>query len=235
MIFQDPMTYLNPVIPVGNQITESLILHQQLSKSTATEQVIDLLQRVGIPEPKKRFGQYPHQLSGGMRQRVMIAMALACNPKILIADEPTTALDVTIQAQITDLVKKLRDQFGMSIIWITHDLGIIAGLADRVIVMYAGFIVEIASVQELYEKPCHPYTLGLLESLPRLDLVDKKRLRTIQGLPPVLNMEPIGCPFAPRCAYAFNLCSQNPKLRVIDNEHSAACWWNLAEGRTWDG
>ena len=234
MIFQDPMTYLNPVIPVGDQIAESLILHRGMNKASARVQVIDLLRRVGIPEAEKRFGQYPHQLSGGMRQRVMIAMALACNPKILIADEPTTALDVTIQAQIIDLVKNLRDQFGMSIIWITHDLGIVAGLADRVMVMYAGFVVETALVRDLYEKPSHPYTLGLLDSLPRLDTVDQKRLRTIQGLPPILEMQPLGCPFAPRCEDAFARCQQNPVLRQITQNHSIACWWDLAGGKVWD-
>ena len=169
MIFQDPMTSLNPVLTVNRQVSEPLILHLGMTKKDAEERVVELLQLVGIPEPEKRLSQYPHQFSGGMRQRVMIAMALACNPQILIADEPTTALDVTIQAQIIDLVKKLREEIGMSVIWITHDLGVVAGMAQRVIVMYAGFIIEEASVKDLYTNPTHPYTLGLLNSLPRLD------------------------------------------------------------------
>jgi oligopeptide transport system ATP-binding protein len=166
-----------------------------------------------------------------MRQRVMIAIALACNPQILIADEPTTALDVTIQAQIVDLVKKLRDEIGMSIIWITHDLGIVAGLAQRVLVMYAGYIIEEANVKDVYASPQHPYTLGLLKSLPRLDVSERQRLVTIPGLPPLLFQEPVGCPFAPRCPFVFDRCADNPPLLDVGIDHRAACWWNVNEGK----
>jgi oligopeptide transport system ATP-binding protein len=231
MVFQDPMTSLNPVLTIGKQVGEPLMLHLGMSKKEAQERVIELLRLVGIPEAEKRLEQYPHQFSGGMRQRVMIAMALACNPQILIADEPTTALDVTIQAQIVDLVKKLRDELGMSIIWITHDLGIVAGLAQRVIVMYAGYIIEEADVKEVYAHPQHPYTLGLLHSLPRLDSAERRRLTDIPGVPPVLLQEPVGCPFAPRCPFVFDRCKQNPPLLEVGVEHRAACWWNVSEGR----
>ncbi len=231
MVFQDAMTSLNPVITIGKQVAEPLMLHMGMNKSEAFQRVVELLQLVGIPEPEKRLDQYPHQFSGGMRQRVMIAMALACNPQILIADEPTTALDVTIQAQIVDLVKKLRDEIGMSIIWITHDLGIIAGLAQRVIVMYAGYVIEEANVKDVYAKPQHPYTLGLLRSLPRLDDTERHRLATIQGQPPLLFQEPVGCPFAPRCPFVFDRCAENPPLMDVDIDHRAACWWNIAEGK----
>jgi oligopeptide/dipeptide ABC transporter ATP-binding protein len=231
MIFQDPMTSLNPVLNIGRQISESLMLHMGLGKKKAEERAVELLRLVGIPSAEDRLDQYPHQFSGGMRQRVMIAMALACNPRILIADEPTTALDVTIQAQIVELVKKLRDEIGMSVIWITHDLGIVAGIAHRVIVMYAGFIIEVASVKDLYTHPAHPYTLGLLNSLPRLDSDERKRLTDIQGLPPLLLEQPVACPFRPRCTYAFERCKENPALFDVGEGHSAACWWNIAEGR----
>ena len=231
MVFQDPMTSLNPVITIGKQVAESLILHMGMNKHEALQRVVELLQLVGIPEPEKRLDQYPHQFSGGMRQRVMIAIALSCNPQILIADEPTTALDVTIQAQIVDLVKKLRDEIGMSIIWITHDLGIVAGLAQRVLVMYAGYIIEEANVKDVYARPQHPYTLGLLKSLPRLDASDRQRLITIPGLPPLLFQEPVGCPFAPRCPFVFDRCAQNPPLMDVGIEHRAACWWNVDEGK----
>jgi oligopeptide transport system ATP-binding protein len=231
MVFQDPMTSLNPVLTIGKQVSEPLMLHLGMNKKEAEERVIELLRLVGIPEAEKRLAQYPHQFSGGMRQRVMIAMALACNPQILIADEPTTALDVTIQAQIVDLVKKLRDEIGMSIIWITHDLGIVAGLAQRVIVMYAGFIIEEAQVKELYAHPQHPYTLGLLNSLPRLDSNEHQRLTDIPGMPPQLLQEPIGCPFAPRCPFVFDRCKENPPLLEVAVDHRAACWWNVNEGR----
>ena len=203
MIFQDPMTSFNPVLTVEKQVSEPLMLHLGMSKSQARERVVELLEMVGIPEAEKRLADYPHQFSGGMRQRVMIAMALTCNPKILIADEPTTALDVTIQAQIVDLVKRLRDEFGMSIIWITHDLGVVARLAQRVIVMYAGYIIEEAPVKELYPNPLHPYTLGLLNSLPRVDVGERQRLTAIQGRPPLLYKKPTICPFAPRCNYSM--------------------------------
>jgi oligopeptide transport system ATP-binding protein len=231
MVFQDPMTSLNPVLTVGKQVSEPLMLHLGMNKKEADDRVMELLRLVGIPEPEKRLDQYPHQFSGGMRQRVMIAMALACNPQILIADEPTTALDVTIQAQIVDLVLKLRDELGMAIIWITHDLGIVAGLAQRVLVMYAGFIIEEAKVKELYTNPTHPYTLGLLNSLPRLDSQEHQRLTDIPGLPPLLLRQPVGCPFAPRCPYVFERCQENPPLMEVGVEHLSACWWNVKEGR----
>ncbi len=231
MIFQDPMTSLNPVLTIGMQITEALTLHLGMNKKQARERAAELLDMVGIPEARQRLDAYPHEFSGGMRQRAMIAMALSCNPQFLIADEPTTALDVTIQAQIIDLVKKLRDKLGMAIIWITHDLGIVAGLVDRVLVMYAGFIVEKAPVKELYANPRHPYTVGLLHSLPR---VDKKggseRLIPIAGLPPDLVGLPKGCPFAPRCVYAQDRCwVENPTLREVGTKHEIACWVNIQE------
>jgi oligopeptide transport system ATP-binding protein len=231
MIFQDPMTSLNPVLTIEKQVSEPLVLHLGMTKKEAEDRVIELLRLVGIPEAESRLEQYPHQFSGGMRQRVMIAMALACNPQILIADEPTTALDVTIQAQIIDLVKHLRDELGMSVIWITHDLGIIAGLAQRVIVMYAGYIIEEASVKDLYGKPQHPYTLGLLKSLPRLDSSVHTRLTDIPGLPPLLLEQPVGCPFAPRCPFVFERCVENPPLLDVGVNHRSACWWNVDEGR----
>src|SRR5439155_17963579 len=192
MIFQEPMTSLNPVLTIGQQLAESLVLHMGMNNSQAKQRSGELLQLVGIPEPFRRLDDYPHQFSGGMRQRVMIAMGLSCNPQLLIADEPTTALDVTIQAQILDLVKKLKKDIGMSMIWITHDLGVVAGLADRVNVMYAGLIVETAAVKEIYANPRHPYTLGLLNSIPRLDQGRKAKLSPIEGLPPDLIAYPKG-------------------------------------------
>ncbi|GAB4520771.1 MAG: ABC transporter ATP-binding protein [Anaerolineae bacterium] len=225
MIFQDPMTSLNPVLTIGQQVGEALQLHLGMSKQQARERSIELLEMVGIPDAAKRIDDYPHQFSGGMRQRVMIAMGLSCNPQILIADEPTTALDVTIQAQIIDLVKRLRSEVGMAIIWITHDLGVVAGLAERVIVMYAGYIIEEAGVFDLYENPRHPYTLGLLRSIPRLDEVRKEKLQPIEGLPPDLLDPPKGCPFAPRCSYRVDHCDEErPPLTVIDRGHRVACW-----------
>jgi oligopeptide transport system ATP-binding protein len=200
MIFQDPMTSLNPVLTIGRQITESLELHLHMNKEQARKRAVQLLEMVGIPGADSRLDDYPHQFSGGMRQRVMIAMGLSCDPQLLIADEPTTALDVTIQAQIVDLVRRLQDELGMAIIWITHDLGVVAGMADRVLVMYSGFIVEEGNVNDLYAHPRHPYTLGLLRSIPRLDLGRQKRLIPIDGLPPDLLEPPTHCPFAPRCA-----------------------------------
>ncbi len=233
MVFQDPMTSLNPVLTIGRQLTEPLMLHLGLSKKQAEERAAELLSMVGIPNAKDRIKDYPHQFSGGMRQRVMIAMALSCNPQILIADEPTTALDVTIQAQILDLVKRLREELGMAIIWITHDLGIIAGLAQRVIVMYGGYIIEEASVKELYANPHHPYTLGLLGSLPRLDAKDRHRLYSIEGLPPVLYQKPDACPFAPRCKYAIEHCwKANPALDTVALDHRVACWVDTKSGRS---
>jgi oligopeptide transport system ATP-binding protein len=225
MIFQDPMTSLNPVLTIGRQITEALELHLGMDKEQARKRSAELLALVGIPGAEGRLDDYPHQFSGGMRQRVMIAMGLSCNPQLLIADEPTTALDVTIQAQIVELVKKLRDEIGMAIIWITHDLGVVAGLADRMIVMYAGFIVEESAVKELYANPRHPYTLGLLGSLPRLDEERPTRLRSIEGLPPDLIDLPPGCPFYARCTYRIDRCQrENPPLETVGPHHRVACW-----------
>jgi oligopeptide/dipeptide ABC transporter ATP-binding protein len=197
----------------------------------ARERAAELLQMVGIPDARSRLNDYPHQFSGGMRQRVMIAMALACNPSLLIADEPTTALDVTIQAQIVELVKRLREQFGMALIWITHDLGVVAGLADRVIVMYAGFIVEQGGVEEIYANPSHPYTRALLRSLPRMDGSIGEHLESIEGLPPDLIKLPVGCPFAARCTYVVEKCRQeNPRLEEIEHGHAIACWVDVSTG-----
>jgi oligopeptide transport system ATP-binding protein len=225
MIFQDPMTSLNPVLTVGRQISEALELHLGMDKKQARARTIELLELVGIPLAADRVDNYPHQFSGGMRQRVMIAMGLSCNPQLLIADEPTTALDVTIQAQIADLVKRLRDEIGMAIIWITHDLGVVAGLADRVIVMYAGYIVEEAAVKELYQNPRHPYTLGLLGSLPRLDEDRPVKLKSIEGLPPDLIDFPPGCPFYARCNYRIDQCLEAmPPLETVGVGHQAACY-----------
>ncbi|NPV08185.1 MAG: ABC transporter ATP-binding protein [Anaerolineae bacterium] len=228
MIFQDPMTSLNPVLTIGRQVGEALEVHQGLSSSEARNRTVELLRMVGIPEAHRRLDDYPHQFSGGMRQRAMIAMALSCDPQLLIADEPTTALDVTIQAQIIELVKRLRDELGMAVIWITHDLGIVAGLADRVIVMYAGYIIESAPVKELYVNPRHPYTVGLLRSVPRLDEERATRLIPIEGLPPDLIDLPDACPFAPRCPAAIDKCwSGNPSLRSIGGGHKVACWQDI--------
>ncbi len=236
MIFQDPMTCLNPVLTIGDQIREPLEIHLGMAPDESKEQAIKLLNLVGISDAATRLDSYPFQFSGGMRQRVMIAMALGCSPRILIADEPTTALDVTIQAQIIELVKELRQTLGMSVIWITHDLGIIAGLAQRVMVMYAGFIVERAPVGELYGNPMHPYTRGLLGSLPRVDADSTKDLVNIEGMPPDLLTKPTGCPFAPRCAYASQRClDENPTLRHMAEDHELACWYDVARGRLYDG
>ncbi|HEX9387265.1 MAG TPA: ABC transporter ATP-binding protein [Anaerolineales bacterium] len=232
MIFQDPMTSLNPVLTIGRQLTEPLELHLGMTKEQARERAAELLRMVGIPNGKERLNDYPHQFSGGMRQRVMIAMALSCSPQILIADEPTTALDVTIQAQITDLVKRLRDELGMAIIWITHDLGVVAGLAQRVLVMYGGYIIEEAPINELFLNPEHPYTIGLLGSLPRVDELEHTKLLSIEGLPPVLYQKPNACPFAPRCKWAMEHCwNENPPLLEVGPEHRAACWVDTRTGR----
>jgi oligopeptide transport system ATP-binding protein len=232
MIFQDPMTSLNPVLTLERQLTEPLELHLGMTKEQARTRAAELLAMVGIPNGKERLKDYPHQFSGGMRQRVMIAMALSCSPQILIADEPTTALDVTIQAQITDLVKRLRDELGMAIIWITHDLGVVAGLAKRVLVMYGGFIIEESPVKELYANPEHPYTLGLLGSLPRVDASEHGKLVSIEGLPPILYQKPNSCPFAPRCKWAIEHCwKENPPLLDVGPEHRAACWVDTKTGR----
>jgi oligopeptide transport system ATP-binding protein len=227
MIFQDPMTSLNPVLTIGRQITEALELHLNMSREQSRKRAVELLQLVGIPGAESRLDDYPHQFSGGMRQRVMIAMGLSCNPQLLIADEPTTALDVTIQAQIVDLVGRLKDELGMAIVWITHDLGVVAGMAQRVLVMYSGFIVEESPVDRIYAQPLHPYTLGLIRSIPRLDLGRQKRLIPIEGLPPDLLEAPTHCPFAPRCSFASDKCWQeNPPLELVEpnHNHKTACW-----------
>ncbi len=229
MIFQDPMTSLNPLMPIGRQISESLELHMKMNKKEAKARAIELLEMVRIPSAADRIDSYPLQFSGGMRQRVMIAMALSCNPQILIADEPTTALDVTIQAQITDLVNRLKEEIGMAVIWITHDLGVVAGLTDRVIVMYAGRIVEEASVVELYENPRHPYTIGLLGSVPRLDEERPDKLTSIEGMPPDLIDYPSGCPFYARCPFRIDQCLESlPELREIEPGHKVACIVDVA-------
>lgn len=225
-VFQDPMTSLNPVFTVGYQIIEPLREHMGLSKKAARQRAIELLELVGIPAASKRIDDYPHQFSGGMRQRVVIAIALACDPKVLIADEPTTALDVTVQAQILELVRDLRKKLGMAIIWITHDLGVAAGIADRVMVMYGGQIVEHAPVSELFARPQHPYTRALLDSLPGRHEAGE-RLRSIGGQPPLLWGEPDSCPFAPRCRHVFDLClKKNPTREPVSPGHDVACWWN---------
>lgn len=227
MIFQDPMTSLNPVLTIGRQITEALKLHLGMDNEQARNRAAELLAMVGIPLAEKRLDDYPHQFSGGMRQRAMIAMALSCNPQLLIADEPTTALDVTIQAQILDLVRRLRDKIGMAMIWITHDLGVVAGLADTLQVMYAGRIVERGTVKEIFRDTRHPYTLGLVNSLPRLDRKNQ-RLIPIYGAPPDMIKPPPGCPFSPRCPFAVDKCfTEEPPLLPVDQghpEHIAACW-----------
>ncbi len=231
MIFQDPMTSLNPVLTIGRQITESLRVHLGMQADDAQKRATDLLDMVGIPDGARRLGSYPHQFSGGMRQRVMIAMALACNPSLLIADEPTTALDVTIQAQIVELVQTLRAKLNMAVIWITHDLGVVAGMAERVIVMYAGYIVEEADVDALFDSPAHPYTLALLAALPRVDKRRDKRLKSIPGAPPNLLVAPRGCPFAPRCEFVHERCrDENPPLRPVAAGHRAACWVDVSTG-----
>ncbi|MEJ5310199.1 MAG: ABC transporter ATP-binding protein [Anaerolineae bacterium] len=225
MIFQDPMTSLNPVKTVGFQIMEALMLHKGMDKASARERTVELLTLVGIPEAAQRVDDYPHQFSGGMRQRAMIAMGLSCDPSILIADEPTTALDVTIQAQIIDLVKRLQHKFGMTVIWITHDLGVVAGLARRVNVMYAGRIIESGPVKEIYANPHHPYTVGLLGSLPSHGGRTSARLFSIPGEPPDLVGLPPGCAFAPRCQYQTPRCfKETPSLEEVGLGHTAACW-----------
>ncbi|MGD9046567.1 MAG: ABC transporter ATP-binding protein [Anaerolineae bacterium] len=232
MIFQDPMTSLHPVLTIGHQIGEALKLHLGLNKEEARERAIELLELVNIPEASNRVDDYPHQFSGGMRQRAMIAMALSCGPKLLLADEPTTALDVTIQAQIVKLVRGLRDELGMAVIWITHDLGVVAGFAERVMVMYAGSIVEEALVEDLYAIPAHPYTVGLLGSLPRLDMLREDRLTSIDGMPPDLIALPEGCPFAARCEYVIDRClTERPPLETVAVRHKVACWIDLSTGR----
>jgi len=231
MIFQDPMTSLNPVFSIGFQLAEPLRKHMGMSKSAARKRCVELLELVGIPDAESRLNDYPHQFSGGMRQRVMIAIALACDPQVLIADEPTTALDVTIQAQILELVKDLRQKLGMAIVWITHDLGVIAGIADRVIVMYGGQIVEQAPVKELFANPQHPYTRALLETIPSVRGARAQKLRVIEGQPPALGGQPTSCPFRARCTEAFERCGvQNPHRVNVGPDHDAACFWDPASG-----
>ena len=225
MIFQDPMTSLNPVFTVGNQIEETLKKHTKLTKDERKLRIIELLTLVGINQPEKRMNRYPHEFSGGMRQRVMIAMALACNPKILIADEPTTALDVTIQAQIVDLLKELKDKINMSIIFITHDLGVIADICDKVAVMYAGKIIETGTIDEIFYEPQHPYTLGLLKSMPKLNVLEHERLVPIEGNPVDLLNPPVGCAFAARCEHCMKAClSKVPPKIQISEEHEVSCF-----------
>jgi oligopeptide transport system ATP-binding protein len=225
MVFQEPMTSLNPVLTIGRQITETLELHQNMTKSQARERAVELIRMVGISDAGSRLTDYPHQFSGGMRQRVMIAMALSCNPKLIIADEPTTALDVTIQAQILELMRELAQQFGTALIIITHNLGVVARYAHRVVVMYAGKIIETGTAAEIYKNPRHPYTLGLLKSVPRLDETVRTSLDPIEGLPPDLIDLPVGCSFQPRCPYAFDRCTQEtPYLMEHSEAHTTACW-----------
>ena len=232
MIFQDPMTSFNPVLTIGNQISESSIVHFGMGPDEARQRAVELLELVGIPQAADRIEDYPHQFSGGMRQRAMIAMALSCNPSLLIADEPTTALDVTIQAQIVDLIKDLSERFDMAIIWITHDLGVIAEIADRVVVMYAGYVVEESDVFTLFEQPSHPYMLSLLKSLPRVDTHSSEKLATIPGSPPDCLSLPPGCPFAPRCGFTVERCHhENPTLLQIRFEHEIACWIDVTTGK----
>ncbi|WP_415234570.1 ABC transporter ATP-binding protein [Pseudorhodobacter sp.] len=239
-VFQDPMTSLNPVYTIGNQVMEPLRRHMGLNKAQARLRAIELLDLVGIPDAERRLKDYPHQFSGGMRQRVMIAIALACDPEVLIADEPTTALDVTIQAQIIELVKDLRSKLGMAIVWITHDLGVIAGIADRVAVMYGGQIVEQAPVKELFANPQHPYTRALLKTIPSVTGQREARLRVIEGQPPIMGAAPTACPFMPRCAEAFARCqAENPARRAIGAGrvgygHDVACHWNAPTGSAVD-
>ena len=235
MIFQEPMTSLNPVFTCGYQISEALMLHQGMTRAQAKERSIELLRMVGIPLPEKRFDDYPHQLSGGLRQRVMISMALACNPALLIADEPTTALDVTIQAQIMQLLRDLKARLGMALILITHDMGVVAQMAERVIVMYAGDAVESSDVRTVFKNPLHPYTLGLLESIPRLDSSSDEELATIEGTVPGMYDMPKGCKFAPRCQFCSERClAERPRPVEVEEGHTVSCF-NLDAVRAWLG
>jgi oligopeptide transport system ATP-binding protein len=225
MIFQDPMSSLNPVMTIGNQIAEAMQVNLGTERQRALKQAEELLDHVGIPNAADRMRDYPHQFSGGMRQRVMIAIAISCRPKLLIADEPTTALDVTIQAQIVDLVRQLQQELGMAVTWITHDLGVIARLAKRINVMYAGYIVEMGPSDRVFKQTAHPYTIGLLGSLPSIDLTSEQDLNYIEGAPPDMIRLPSGCPFAPRCAYSTERCTlERPELVAVGTDHHAACW-----------
>ena len=224
MIFQDPMTSLNPVYTIGNQIMEMILEHEKMSRREARERAIEMLKLVGIPAAEKRIDSYPHEFSGGMRQRVMIALALSCNPKLLIADEPTTALDVTIQAQILSLIKSLNKQFGMTTMLITHDLGVVATVCDKVAVMYGGLIMEYGTADEIFYHPRHPYTMGLLGSIPHVDGGEKRRLIPIDGTPPDLINPPKGCPFSTRCKYCMNVCTQEQPPYFEEDKHRTMCW-----------
>ena len=225
MVFQEPMTSLNPVLTIERQLTETLELHQGMSTSAAQQRAEELMDDVGIPDARQRLKEYPHHFSGGMRQRVMVAIALSCNPKLIVADEPTTALDVTIQAQILDLMRDLASKYGTALIIITHNLGVVARYASRVLVMYAGRIIETGSAQGIYHNPRHPYTIGLLNSVPRLDADRRVRLETIEGLPPDLIDLPSGCSFAPRCRFAYDRCTEeSPALASVADGHQSACW-----------
>ena len=232
MVFQDPMTSLSPFLTIGDQVAEPLLVHDRLSRREARSRAIEMLEKVGIPEPASRLSDYPHRFSGGMRQRVMIAMALVGNPKVLIADEPTTALDVTIQAQVLELFRKIKDEFGTAILLVTHNLGVVAGMADRVAVMYAGRVVELARTEELFANPRHPYTLALLRAVPRLENGSNQRLQPIAGVPPDLMRLPAGCSFYERCPFRQERCQQEaPVLETVGKEHQASCWVDVTEPR----
>lgn len=233
MIFQDPMTSLNPTMKIGKQIVEGLVKHQKLNHEQATKKAIEMLELVAVPQPEKRINQYPHEFSGGMRQRVMIALAMVCNPQLLIADEPTTALDVTVQAQILELMKRIQDQLGMSIILITHDLGIVADVSDRVVVMYAGQIMEVGTTDEMFANPMHPYTKKLLASVPRLDMDRSESLYSIDGTPPDLYIPPKGCSFYDRCEESLEICKNHvPDLMEHSCTHQSRCWLNHPMAKT---
>jgi oligopeptide transport system ATP-binding protein len=230
-VFQDPISSLNPLIKIGEQISESIVKHTGASRDAARRRTVQLLANVGIPDPELRYDAYPFQFSGGMRQRVMIAIAIACAPQIIIADEPTTALDVTVQAQVVDLFKRLRKELGTAVIWITHDLGVVAGLAHRVLIMYGGRVAEVGLLDDVYDAPAHPYTVGLLGALPRLDADDERRLVGIEGSAPDLLIPLSTCPFAPRCPHAFDPCWEAiPQLRQVGPGHFTACYYDLAKG-----
>ena len=234
-VFQDPISTLNPILTIGEQISEILTRHKDMSREDAHRRTIELLTQVGIPDPELRYKAYPFQFSGGMRQRVVIAIAIACTPQIIIADEPTTALDVTVQAQIVDLFKRLRNALDVAVIWITHDLGVVAGIAERVLVMYGGQPIEIALVKDLYKHPQHPYTIGLLGALPRMDARESERLVSIKGTPPDLLLPLLHCPFAWRCEHAFDRCwVEIPPLITVGERHQTACFFDLDKGEPRD-